>query len=155
MTNSMRTPSAKTVISKYHFSRKRTRTPWENGWFLCGAGMSLEYLVILENKEAIEVHWGHVKRSQEPMWRSSSWSKLKQFEGAPNSQRQNVINKNKDSNKVKHIKYSKIHTFIIILKKKSHRSPLEDTKGPDNLSENWNFKKVNTSWGNPHTRSEW
>lgn len=43
---------------------------------LCGAGMSLEYLVILENKEAIEVHWGHVERSQEPMRRSSQWSKM-------------------------------------------------------------------------------
>ena len=31
--------------------------------FLSEAGMSLEYLVILENKEAIKVHWGHVKKS--------------------------------------------------------------------------------------------
>lgn len=33
----------------------------------CGAGRSLEYLVTPGNKEAIEVHWGHVERSQETM----------------------------------------------------------------------------------------
>lgn len=32
---------------------------------LSGAGITPEYLVILENKEAIKVHWGHVSKPQE------------------------------------------------------------------------------------------
>ena len=37
----------------------------EMGEFLCGAGMRLEYLLKVENKDAVEVHWVHVERSQE------------------------------------------------------------------------------------------
>lgn len=118
-----------------------------------GAGMSLRYLVTLETRKLLKSTGVMLKSPQEPVWRNSQWSKVQQFEGAPNSQRWHFINKNNDCSRAKHIKYVNIPSLQWYFLKNPHWSPLEDTKEPNNFSKNWKCRRVNTPWGNPGTRT--
>ena len=87
--------------------------------------------------------WATVAGVAKNQTRLSNWA----WEWCPWYLNKTGRKKNNDCSTVKHIKYSKIHTFIMILKKKNpkpHWSPLEDTKEPTNFSKNWKWKRTDT-----------
>jgi len=59
------TPSAQTVVSKYHFHKKEPDSLGEMADSRSGAvnsNINLEYFVMPESKEAVCIHWSHAKR---------------------------------------------------------------------------------------------
>lgn len=86
--------------------------------FLLGAGMSLEYLVLLENKEPVKVHSTYVKVTEINL-KDLPMVKTETIWRTPSSQKWNVTVKNYDCNRVKHKKYVEIHKFIRTFFKKS------------------------------------
>lgn len=99
-------------------SMKRKRSSLEK-WLISGR-MSLEQLVTMNNKETIKTT-GVPAEGSRSQFEDFHWTKLGCFE---HQNKQNF----KNYNVWTHIKYVKIHKFLMILKQKPHYSPLDDTK---------------------------
>lgn len=74
--------NTRTLVSKHHFPIKGTRTPWTSGSFKAGVWITRWIWDTWNHKGrmCLKNGWGHVKRSKEPTWRRSQWSKLEEFE---------------------------------------------------------------------------
>lgn len=109
MANPRRTPSAQT---------ESKQAPGKNSWVSIGSRNEPGIPSLAKKQRTCKVHFIHVERSQKSIWRTSQWSKLKQFEGLPIAKDGTLSLRINDCNRVKHKKYVAIHKFIRTLFKK-------------------------------------